>query len=618
MPKESKQKKAQQGPSGVWGRVWAVAKDTLTFKAEKQREGFILLGVDDRPLSEKKKDGANQENTGGKSGQDEDKKNGNREGTRSTKKPIRVQRVSPSNSRKPQEDKKDFSTETLLVDPQLKINKKNLEEIYSLPKNKDIVIREFTIALKPPIKAFVVFMEGLADKNVINNTVLKPLMILSNMEEKVTILELAEYIKDHILPGNQVEVLAEYKQIVERVNFGMTAVFIDGSPKCLVVETKGWDKRPIGKTETEQVIRGPLEAFNETLRSNTALIRKLVRNEKLITEMFKVGERNKSDVAIMYLEDVASPVLVEEVKRRITSIKTDIVAESGSLEQFIEDHPFMPSPQILNTERPDRVASFLVEGKVAILVDGSPQVLVVPVTIFSLLHSAEDYYLRMPYGNFLRFLRVAAIFITIMTPSIYLAIETFHQEMIPTDLILVMAAARETVPFPTIMEVFMMEFAFELIREAGVRVPGVIGNTLGIVGALILGQAAVQAGIVSPILIIVVAVTGLASFAIPNYSMSFAFRGVRFIFTILAGIFGFFGVSAGLFILLTTIAGMKSFGVPLLAPIGPRTKAGPDLVIRGSVWSMEQRPDETDTLDRQRQPKISRGWVKPKKRGERK
>ncbi|MFZ5753296.1 MAG: spore germination protein, partial [Bacillota bacterium] len=471
----------------------------------------------------------------------------------------------------------------------------------------------FTISLKPPLKAFAVFMEGLSDKDIINDVVLKPLMILSNLEEKTDLYNLAEYIKDNILPGNQVEITNEYKKIVESVNYGGTAVFIEGSPYCLLVETKGWDRRAVGKPATEQVIRGPHEAFNETLRSNTGLVRKLIRNEKLITEMFPLGERNKTNIAIMYIEDIANPELVREVKRRINSIKTDFVAESGILEQFIEDHPLMPSPQVLSTERPDRVAAFLVEGRVAIFVDGNPNILIVPTTLFSLLHSAEDYYLRMPYGNFVRLLRVVAVFIAIMTPSIYVAIITFHQEMIPTELILAIAASRETVPFPTILEVMMMELAFELIREAGVRVPGVIGNTIGIVGALILGQAAVQAGIVSPILIIVVAVTGLASFAIPNYSLSFAFRGVRFIFTLLAAGFGFFGVSAGLFLLLTTMCSMKSFGVPMLSPIGPRTKAGPDLVLRGPMWSMEERPDSLDTLDRQRQPRVSRGWVKPKK-----
>lgn len=569
------------------------AINILTYQEEKDKEGFVLTGVDE---SQQK---STQEN------ENKDKHQRSR-----LKKPVRSRRTRKEEKAETAEIKGPLNLNESLVDPQLKINKEFIQDIYTLPANKDIIVREFIIALEPPVRAFAVFMEGLTDRATINRDVLKPLMVLSRLEDKVNVLELAEFIKERILYGNQVDILEKYSQIVESINYGSTAIFIDGSSKCILVETKGWDKRSIGKPENEQVIRGPHEAFNETLRSNTGLIRKAIRNHNLITEMMKAGSRNKTDVAIMYLKDVANPKIVHEVKRRIESIKTDYLGETGILEQFIEDHPLMASPQILSTERPDRVASFIIEGKVAIIMDNNPNVLIVPTTFFSLIHSAEDYYLRMPYGNLVRFLRLISIFIAIMTPGTYISISNFHQEMIPTELILSIAASREAVPFPAIVEIFIMELAFELIREAGVRVPGVIGNTLGIVGALILGQAAVQAGIVSPILIIVVAVTGLASFAIPNYSMSFAFRGVRFIYTILAAVFGFFGISAGLFLLLTSMASMKSFGVPLLSPVGPRTKAGPDIIMRGPVWSMEERPDYLESLDRDKQPDVSRGWVK--------
>ncbi|MDX9871297.1 MAG: spore germination protein [Clostridia bacterium] len=500
----------------------------------------------------------------------------------------------------------------MLVSPELEVNKERIKQIYSLPKNKDIILREFVIQLDRPVKAFAAYIEGISDRGTINENILRPLMSVCKPEMQSGSVNLAEYLKDSVIYGNQVDLHEKYKDIIPLVNYGCTVLFIDSAPAALVVETKGWDHRSIGKPETEQVIRGPHEAFNETLRSNTGLLRKAIRNTDLITEFIKIGTRNQTDVALMYLENVANPKLVAEVKRRISSISTDYVGETGILEQFIEDHPLMPLPQVLATERPDRTASFIMDGKVAILLDGNPNVLIVPADLFSLLHSPEDYYLRLPYGNLVRLMRVIAVFISLITPAFYVSIAIFHQEMIPTDLILAIAAGRETVPFPTIVEVFFMEFAFEMIREAGVRVPGVIGNTLGIVGALILGQAAVQAGIVSPILIIVVALTGLASFAIPNYSMSFAFRGVRFVFTALAAAFGFPGITAGLFVLLSGITAMKSFGVPFMVPIGPRTRSGPDIVMRGPVWSMEERPDFLDTQERRRQPQISRGWVKKK------
>lgn len=599
----------------------------IVFDEGKEQEGFLLVS---------EKENGDQERQEGKKSKQKEKKKSNKQGKadknkqfrvkkEAFKKPVRVSKTPLSlaeqrekNKEKNMEKsmkKEPFFPEKLFVSSSLEVNKGYLEKIYSLPKNKDIILREFYIALHPPLKAFVLFIDGLAEKEIINNSILKPLMVLLDEEAKIEGSEIAEYIKEHLLPGHDVQVLEKYQQILEWVNYGGTAIFIEGCTQCLVVETKGWDKRAVGKPEVEQVIMGPHEAFNETLRSNTGLIRKALRNENLITEMVKVGSRNKIDVAIMYLEDLTNPQLIAEVKRRITSIKTDYVGVSGVLEQFIEDEPFRLSPQILTTERPDRVVSFLVEGHVTVIVDGGPQALIVPATLFSLLHSSEDYYLRMPYGNFLRILRVFALFIAILTPSIYVSIVTFHQEMIPTELLLAIAASRATVPFPTIFEVFAMEFAFELIREAGVRVPGVIGNTIGIVGALILGQAAVQAGIVSPILIIIIAITGLASFAIPNYSISFAFRGRRFIFTILAAFFGFFGISGGLFLFLLSLVNMKSFGVPFLAPISPKTKTGPDVVLRGPVWSMEERVDYLDPLERSRQPNISRGWIKNRRGG---
>ncbi|PKM86000.1 MAG: spore germination protein [Firmicutes bacterium HGW-Firmicutes-12] len=572
----------------------------FTFHEKLKVEGFVLSGAvpgkkDTKKQSPKKEESKNKET---------------KDGRRMKKKPQRVKREKTQQEENGAETKISSPFENLLVDPELKVNKEYINEIYFLPKNKDVIIRDFIIQLDGPKRAFAVFVEGISDRNTVNENVLKPLMLHSGLQEKINAIDVAEYLKTQIVYGNQTDVHDKYQDIIPQINYGSTAVFIEGVPRCLIVETKGWDRRSIGKSETEQVIRGPHEAFNETLRSNTGLLRKAIRNHNLITEFSKIGARNETDVAIMYLIDLANPNLVEEVKRRLKSISTDYVGESGILEQFIEDHPFMPIPQVLVTERPDRTTSFIMDGKVAVLLDGNPNVLIVPADLFSLLHSPEDYYLRMPYGNMVRLLRVIAVFIALITPALYVGVTIFHQEMIPTDLILAIAAGRETVPFPTIVEVFFMEFAFEMIREAGVRVPGVIGNTLGIVGALILGQAAVQAGIVSPILIIVVALTGLASFAIPNYSMSFAFRGIRFIFTGLAAIFGFFGITAGLFILLNGITSMKSFGVPLLAPIGPRTKSGPDIVMRGPVWSMEERPDFLDTQDRRRQPNVSRGWIK--------
>ncbi|WP_227765580.1 spore germination protein [Zhaonella formicivorans] len=488
-------------------------------------------------------------------------------------------------------------------------NRKRIEELFHLPLNKDVVVREFILATQPTVRAFLVFIESMADKQTINNFILQPLMLLSNLDrDEGPELNICRKILQSYLPSNQVRELTDFKEVLSEVTVGSTVIFFDGCEWAIAVETKGFAFRSVEAAKTEQVVQGPQEGFVENIRSNISLIRKIIHSENLITEFLEVGERNKTNLAIMYLADLANPKLVKEVKKRITQIKTDYIPETGILEEMIEDHPFSLIPQTIKTERPDRVTSMLVEGKVAILVDNNPFVMLVPAFFFDFLHSPEDHYIRFPYGLWLRIIRIAAIFITLLLPAFYVAIATFHQEMIPTDLLLAITASKERVPFPTIVEMLLMEFSFELVREAGVRVPGVIGPTLGIVGTLILGQAAVAANIVSPVLIIIVAVTGLSSYAIPNYNIAFGFRFMRFFFIFLAAVLGFFGISTGLFVLLCTVVSMKSFGVPFFAPIAPRTGPSYDLIVRHPEWNQELRPDYLQTLDVRRQPNISRKW----------
>ncbi|SHE37146.1 spore germination protein KA [Desulforamulus putei DSM 12395] len=495
------------------------------------------------------------------------------------------------------------------VSPYLEVNKKRIFEIYGLPENKDFIIREFTIAINPPVRAFALFMEGLSDKAAINQYVLQPMMLFSNFHEEVDGY-LLDYIEKRVLITNQINQHDKFEKIVGGVNYGSTAIFIEGCDRALVVETKGWEHRGVDTPTNEPVIRGSQEGFGETLRTNTALVRKHVRSSQLTTEMFKIGDVGQNDVAIMYLRDVANEKLVEEVKRRIKSIKTAAVIDSGILEQFIEDHPWNIAPQVMATERPDRVAYMILRGKVAIFLDGNPYVLVVPTTMFDQLHSQEDYYLRPLYGTMLRLIRAFAFYMAFLTPGVYLAIVLFHKEMIPTELLLAISGNRERVPFPSFVEVVIMEVSFELIREAGLRVPGILGSTIGIVGALILGQAAVQANLVSPILVIIVAVTALAGFAIPSYSLQFSLRIVRFVYILLGTLLGFVGIVFGLFVQMHMMASLKSFGVPYLSPMAPATKTTGDVVFRVPVFSWEKRPDYLNTREEEFQPNVARGWVK--------
>lgn len=311
----------------------------------------------------------------------------------------------------------------------------------------------------------------------------------------------------------------------------------------------------------------------------------------------------------MYLDGLINPAIVHEVKRRLNGIDADFVMGDGMLEQFIEDSPFTLVPTILNTERPDRAASHIIEGRAVILSDGAPFALIVPVTLHSFLHTPEETYLRWPFGTAIRLIRIFAIFVASMLPALYIGMVGYHREMIPTDLLIAIVSAKENVPFPTILEILLMELSFELLREAGVRIPGIIGNTLGIIGALILGQAAVQANIVNPVLIIIVAVTGLGNFAIPNFSVAFAVRIIRFVLILGASVMGFYGIGLVLVAIMALLSDMKSFGVPFLSITAPKTSMSGDLISKKPVWKQERRPDNINPLDTVRQSETSRKWA---------
>lgn len=492
------------------------------------------------------------------------------------------------------------------ISTDIKISLELTKKEFNIPSSVDCVIREFK--LNGNVDAFIVFIDGMADRNVINNFILRQLMNPRQFE-KYTGGSIFEYVKNNVLSVNQIKDVKNYKEAFDQALLGLTIFFIDGYSICLAIETRGFEKRNVEKPVTEAVVSGSQEGFTENVKTSTIQIRRIIKNKNLINEYVSIGAADHSGASIMYIKGIANPAVVREVKRRIKSINTDFIGGNGMLEQFIEDNSWMLIPQVLTTERPDRTASHLMEGRVAILADGSPFAIIVPISIFNLIHSPEDSYLRWQYGTALRFLRLFAIFIALLLPAIYLSLINYHQEMLPTDLLIAIAASREAVPFPSIVEVLLMEVSFELIREAGIRVPGIIGTTLGIIGALILGQAAVAANIVSPILIIIVAVTGLGNFVIPNYSLAFGIRLFRFFFIFLGATLGFFGISVGLVMTVALVCSIKSFGVPFLTPGWPFIRSS-DTVIRAPAWEQEERPDDINAINKRRQTKIARGWIR--------
>ncbi len=487
-----------------------------------------------------------------------------------------------------------------------KDDKKDFDEYLSADKSGDIKTREFTVRIKNrDVKAIIYFIDGLVDKELVNDFILNPLMIKSRTIE----VESFRAVFEMLIPqceAKQTNVLGE---LSFGLNFGSVILFIDGMREAISVDVKGWEHRGIESPQTERVIRGPNDAFSEQQRENTALIRHLVRNKSLVCREYQIGKISQTPVSVMYIENIANSSLVEETLRRINGIDVDYMFAAAELEQLIEDKSFTSLPQFLSTERPDRASRALLSGRIVILVDGSPFVLILPTTVFELNESAEDSYLRFPYVNMIKTVRWIAFFMSVFLPGLYVAIINFHAELLPTSILMSIVASREPVPFPSLVEIIIMEISLEIIREAGVRVPEASGATLSIVGALILGQAAVSAGIVSPILIIIVSLTAIGSFATPNYYLGLSARLLRFVYIILGAAGGFLGITAGAFLQTLFWTDTKSMGVPMGAPIAPVTKSGvPEALYFPPLWKREKRDDYIDPKRKYRQAHISQKW----------
>lgn len=498
--------------------------------------------------------------------------------------------------------------------------------------NSDILIREFILnARGKQYNAFLLYIDGMVDSKLINDFVLTPLMlrnrtnlfsgdenkiVTETSENKVTIkkikkFDLMNYIFNSLVPQNSISKVQEFDKLISGVNSGNCALFVDTLDTAFDIDVKGFKQRSVSKPENEIVIRGSQEAFTENIRTNTSLIRRLVNNENLIIENLEVGNLSNTKCGVCYMKNIANNNLVSEVKYRLNNINIDYLVSSGQLEQLIEDNGLYSLPQLIATERPDKATNYLFEGRVVILVNGSPYALVAPGTLIDFISSPEDLNLNYQFSNLLKIIRIFAFAITLLLPGLYIAITNFHQELIPTELLFAIIASRKSIPFPIIFEILLMEFSFELIREAGVRVPTPIGPTIGIVGALVLGQAAVDASIVSPILIIIVAITGIASLAIPDFSFSFHCRLLRFAYIILGYVLGFLGIGIGLFIHFLIVAGLKSFGYPYLQPYIPVTTDYKGLLL-SPMWKREKRADFLNTKRSKKQKDISMGWKYPK------
>jgi len=503
---------------------------------------------------------------------------------------------------------------------ELQININTLKKEFHADKNHDLIIREFKVLHKTP--AAILYIPGMADTSIINKDILRTLMKESPPDPGTKAQDMKQGLIDHVynnlLSANYVSITRNYDEIINNILDGLTALFIHGYEECLIIETRGYEKRSITTPQTEMVIKGSHEAFIEDLRTNITLIRRQIHNKNLITEKIPIGNVDQLNCAIMYIEGIANPRIVAEVKRRITSIDVDHLSGDGTLNTLIEDNPNSLIPVLISTERPDRCSYFLTRGSICIICDTAPFATIGPITFFDQFHTSEDANLRWQYTSFLRIFRFISAIIGLLLPGIFIALTNYHQEMIPTVLLISFNIARENIPFPSIFELLIMEISFEIIREAGLRVPGSIGQTLGIIGAVILGQAAVEAGVVSPILIIIVSITGLCSFSMPNYGIGFGIRILRFFVTIASAIAGFYGIMAAVFILGISACSMKSFGVPYFSPIAPKTFSEKNMIIRAPNKQLKQRPDFLNTRNRMKTKSNIANWYNKQSPKERK
>lgn len=470
----------------------------------------------------------------------------------------------------------------------------------------DILFREIEIGDEDKIKIIIIFIDGMSNKEFVSDSAIQALFWTDDLNHLST-EESYEILFDRIfkeaIASAELKKEDKVETIIDNVLSGDTILLVENVDKCIIVGSRSGPSRSVDEPKTETVIRGPRDGFTEVMKFNTVLVRRRIKDHKFKVKFKQVGRRSRTTVSLLYIEDIVNDKLLKEVERRLDNIDIDAVLDSSILENLIEDNYLSPIPQIENTERPDSVAASLYEGRVGLIVDNSPFALIVPATMGTILQSSEDYYERWLQTSIVRIIRIFAMFLSLVSPALYIAITAYHPGLLPTKLIYFLAASRINVPFPSVIEAILMELTMELLREAGTRLSGPIGTTIGIVGGLIIGQAAVEAGIVSPLMIIIVAVTTISTFAIPSYELATGFRVIKFIFIVLAGILGLYGVMLGLILLLSHLNILTSFGVPFTSPYsGLGIKEGDikDTLIKTPLQRLWLRPGFTYPKNKRR------------------
>lgn len=469
----------------------------------------------------------------------------------------------------------------------------NMEKINQIiGSNADLIIRNISIGRSNAKPAVVFYFDNIVDSHHVDRDIINPLVLdvyASGLNSSGEIIEQLQ--AGNIITRGHVEATENLNDLLNGVLIGEAALLIDGVNTAYVISVKGYEYRSVTQSEVEPVVRGSREAFIEVLSVNLGLIRRRVHSPNLTFESLTLGSVGKTKVCMAYIKGLCPANLLDEVRSRLKRINIDEILGSGYIEELIQDNPYSIFPQMRNTERPDVVAAALMEGRIAIITDNTPIALIAPGEFFSLMQSAEDYYNRYIFSSVIRLLRYFAFSISIFAPALYIAVITYHQEMIPTALLISIMSARTEVPLPVVGEAFVMIITFEILHEAGIRLPRAIGQAVSIVGALVIGQAAVQAKVMSPLMVIVVALTAISKFSIAQYNITLPVRLLRFLFMLLASILGMFGIMIGVLFLMFHLFSLESFGKPYMAPLSPfRASDLKDAAIRAPWWAMVRRP----------------------------
>ncbi len=432
-------------------------------------------------------------------------------------------------------------------------------------KSKDILLREFTLASGK--RAAVLFIDGMSNKVLIESSVILASRRyaehsyenkFSPLDEITQLFGSAEISAEKSLSKAYLSALS-----------GDAAIIIEGESECYIAGVRAIESRGVNESPNEGSIRGPHEGFTENLRFNTALLRRRLADPNLVLEPMKVGMRSHTDICLCYIRGVTNTLLIDEIRRRIDAVSTDIIGDSGKLEQLINGNNLSIFPQSGGTEQTDLAASAISNGQVVILVNGSPHALILPITVSDLMSVSDDNYENWFFAGCIRLLRWICALIAVSAPALYVSVISYHPEMLPTKLLLLTSLNRVNVPFPAIVEVILIELVFEIIREASIRMPQKISGALAIVGGLIIGDATINAGLLSPLIIIITGISTLSSFAIPSYSLKSTIRFYKYFLIICAAVLGIFGTTAGMLIMLSRFVSQRNFGIPFSSPLSP-------------------------------------------------